>query len=253
MSQRIPDPIEARYSRQIRLPHFGAEGQERLRSASVLVTGAGGLGSFAASLLVRMGVGRIRVVDRDTVELSNLHRTAAYTEQDVGRPKAEALGERLTLINSACLVEAVVADINARNILQLMDGVDVVADGFDNWEGRFVLNDAALSLGVPWVYGGVIGTLGSTATFLPSSGPCLRCLVTKAPAPGELPTPASVGVVGFAPPLTASFQVKDVVDLLLGRPRAGELFSFDLEKGLFLTQAIDKRPDCPACSKGRFD
>ena len=246
-------PVDQRYSRQVLLPSVGVEGQRRLGKASVLVVGVGGLGSFSASLLVRMGVARVRVVDRDLVELTNLHRTAHYTEDDVGRPKVEALGQRLRLINSSCSVEVESADMNAWNVLQLLDGMDLVLDGLDNWEGRFLLNDAALKVGVPWVYSGVIGTLGSVATFLPQGRPCLRCLVHEAPAPGELPTCDSVGVIGYAPALTASLQVRDAVDLIVGRPRAAELFSFDLEKGLFHNQAIDWNPKCPACVKQRFD
>ena len=246
------DTLE-RYSRQMLLPHIGRVGQAALRSARVAVLGAGGLGSFSASFLVRAGVSLVRIVDRDLVELTNLHRTAHFNEQDVGLPKVEALGRKLTRLNSEVTVETQVADVNAWSVLQLIDDVDLVVDGFDNMEARYVLNDAAVSLATPWVYAGTIGSDATVMSIIPGEGPCLRCVLPEIPPPGALPTCETAGVLPIAPAFTASFQVKEAINVILGRGRPGRLYSFDLEGDRFQTADIGASASCPTCARRDFE
>ena len=242
-----------RYSRQMLLPQFGAKGQEALSAARVAVLGAGGLGSFSASFLVRAGVSFVRIVDRDLVELSNLHRTALFDENDVGDPKVEALARRLSRINSEVTVDPQVADVNAWSILQLIEDVDLVVDGFDNMEARYILNDAAVSLGIPWIYAGTIGSDATVMSIIPGQGPCLRCVLPELPPPGALPTCETVGVLPVAPAFAASFQVKEALNVLLGKGRPGRLHSFDLEGDRFQTADIEASPQCPTCTHRNFE
>src|SRR5690606_14032490 len=186
----------SRYSRQMRYPGIGEEGQKRLLASRALICGCGALGSVLANTLVRAGVGHVRIVDRDFLELNNLQRQILYDEDDVaaGIPKAIAAQRRLERINSQVKVEAIVADVDASNIGSLVEGVDIILDGTDNFETRFLLNDASLKYGIPWVYGGCIGAEGQTMTVLPGKSPCLRCFMAEAPPPGSTPTCDSAGI-----------------------------------------------------------
>lgn len=242
-----------RYSRQMLLPYIGRKGQDALMAARVAVLGVGGLGSFSASFLVRAGVSMVRIVDRDVVELTNLHRTAHFDEDDVGLPKVEALARKLENINRGVTVEAQVADVNAWSILQLIDDVDLVVDGFDNMEARYVLNDAAVSLAKPWVYAGTIGSDATVMSVIPGRGPCLRCVLPELPPPGALPTCETAGVLPIAPAFTASFQVKEALNVILGRARPGRLYSFDLEDDRFQTADIGPSRSCPTCVERNFE
>ena len=248
----LEDKLE-RYSRQMLLQHIGRKGQEALGTSRVAVLGAGGLGSFSASFLVRAGVSFVRIVDRDIVELTNLHRTAHFDEDDVGLPKVEALARKLNRINRDVTVEAQVADVNSWSILQLIEDVDIVVDGFDNMEARYILNDAAVSLAIPWVYAGTIGSDATVMSVIPGQGPCLRCVLPELPPPGALPTCETVGVLPIAPAFTAGFQVKEVLNVLLGRGRPGRLYSFDLEGDRFQAADIGPSPSCPTCVERNFE
>ena len=185
-----------RYARQITLPEIGEAGQQRLLDTSVAVLGCGALGTNIANLLVRAGVGHLRIVDRDVVEQSNLQRQVLFDEEDAvnSLPKAIAAEKKLRSINSQVSLEAVVSDIDPYNVENLIRDVDIVLDGTDNFETRYLINDACIKLKVPWVYGAVIGTVGMVMTIVPGQTPCFRCLLPDIPAPGSTPTCDMVGV-----------------------------------------------------------
>lgn len=247
------EPAE-RHHRQILLPVIGRAGQSRIRAGRVCVLGLGALGSHTTMLLARAGVGFLRLVDRDVVEWTNLQRQALYEEEDVraALPKAVAAARAVQRIDQAIAVEPVVLDVDAASITGLIADVDVVVDGSDNFELRYLLNDAALELGRPWVYGGVIGTHGSTMTIVPNETACLRCLFPDPPAPGSVPTCDTVGVLGPAAALVGALQASETLKLLVNDRAARNpgLFSIDLWNVEIARIAVERRPDCPACGRG---
>ncbi|MFH1919331.1 MAG: ThiF family adenylyltransferase, partial [Planctomycetota bacterium] len=186
-----------RYVRQMRYAPLGEEGQRRLAAGRALVCGCGALGTVLANTLARAGVGSVRIVDRDFIELNNLQRQVLFDEDDIARglPKAIAAAEKLGRINSQVGIEPVVADVDHTNIEELCDGVDVIVDGTDNFETRFLLNDAAVRFNIPWVYGGCLGAEGQTMTILPQETPCLRCLIQECPPPGSTPSCDVAGIL----------------------------------------------------------
>jgi adenylyltransferase/sulfurtransferase len=247
----------SRYSRQMILPQIGAAGQQRLSEGRVVVVGCGALGSVSATLAARAGVGHLRIIDRDFVELSNLQRQTLYTEADVesGMPKAAIAAERLRAANSDVEVEGVVTDLTATNAESLLGGFDVIVDAIDNFEARFLINDVALKIGTPWVYGAVIATYGLTMNVLPGEGPCLRCLLPDPPAPGSVDTCATAGVFGPVVECIAALQMAEAVKLLLGRKedlRRG-LVEFDVWDGELRQTTVPRVPDCPACVRGDYE
>ena len=183
-NEDIPPELQ-RYSRQIRFPRFGIESQQRLQNSSALVVGCGALGSMICNTLARSGVGRLRIVDRDFLEVSNLQRQVLFDEIDVKNnlPKSIAAAEKLRRINSEIDVEPIVADVTAANIESQMDGMDVILDGTDNFEIRFLINDVSVKYSVPWVYGGCLGADGQTMTIIPGETACLNCLMLDGPPP----------------------------------------------------------------------
>jgi len=248
--------VNDRYARQRVLPEIGSEGQERLLSASIATIGCGALGSVQAQLLARAGVGKIRIVDRDVLEENNLQRQVIFDEEDVaaGLPKAEAAARKLKKINSSIEIEGLVEDVTPRNIEGLITDMDLVLDGTDNIETRYLINDACVKHKKPWIYGAVIGTTGMTMTVLPDEGPCIRCLFPETPPPGSLPTCDTVGVLNTAPATVASIQVTEAFKLIIGRG-AGEhlLLTLDLWTGSYRSIAVQKDKNCPCCGQGRFD
>lgn len=240
-----------RYSRQTIFPGIGPEGQRRLGEGFAVVVGCGALGSVIASALVRAGVGRVRVIDRDFIEYHNLQRQMLYTEQDIADdlPKAAAAERHLRAANSAVEVEGVVADFDQVNAEKLVGGAGVIVDGLDNFETRFLINDVALKLGIPWVYGGAIQASGMTATFLPGGKPCFRCLVSSPAARGSL-TCDTAGVVNAAPWVIGSLEAAEALKILAGTaPPSRELVVVDLWHRSFesLSLADFTAADCPAC------
>jgi molybdopterin-synthase adenylyltransferase len=227
-----PQPELARYSRQTRFAPLGEEGQRRLLASRALICGCGALGSVLANTLARAGVGNLRIVDRDFLELNNLQRQVLYDEQDVasGLPKAVAAQGRLKSINSQIEIEAIVADVDHRNIASLVEGVDIILDGTDNFETRFLLNDAALKYRIPWVYGGCIGAEGQTMTVLPGETACLRCLMHDSPPPGSTPTCDSAGILAPIINVIASIEAMEAIKILSGQSAAvsRELAVFEL-------------------------
>jgi molybdopterin-synthase adenylyltransferase len=247
-----------RYSRQVLFPPIGPQGQARLAAARVLLVGCGGLGTVSANLLVRAGVGLLRIVDRDVVELSNLQRQALYDEEDVreARPKAIAAARRLELVNSTVRVEPVVADVRAANVRELLRDVELVVDGFDNFEGRYLLNDACVEAGLPWVYGACVSSSGLAALLVPGVTPCLRCLYRDPPEAGVSPTCDTVGVIGPVAHVTAAVQVSLALRYLVEGSSAtsATLLSFDVWDAHFESVSVPRDPlhACPCCVSRQF-
>ncbi|MHB0994862.1 MAG: ThiF family adenylyltransferase [Elusimicrobiales bacterium] len=249
-------PAEARYARQAALARLGPEGQAKLAAATVLVAGCGSLGSAQAQLLARAGVGRLLLADRDVVELSNLPAQVLYDEQDVKErlPKAEAAARRLRAVNSGISIEPVIADITAANAADLVGRADLVLDGTDNFETRYLINDAAVKAGKPWIYGGVLGTDGMVLAVRPGRGPCLRCLFEDPPDMGAVPTCSTFGVLNTAVAWVAALQVTEAVRLLTGAEQDGFKFhSLDVWRGSAEAISAGRRENCPCCGGRRFD
>ncbi len=242
-----------RYSRQVRFAPIGADGQERLARARVLILGCGALGAACAEQLCRSGVGLLRLVDRDFVESSNLQRQTLYDEADAAAalPKAVAAAARLTQINQHCRTEAVVADARPANLEGLLDGIDLAIDGTDNFPTRHLLNEACCRRRLPWLYGACVGAYGLSLPVLPGDGPCLRCLQDQLPAPGDSPTCDTAGIIAPIVQLVASWQVADALKILVGARAAvrRELWACDLWAGTFqrLRVASWRDPACRAC------
>lgn len=252
-----PEDWIGRYSRQMILPGWGAEGQERLRTQSAVVVGCGALGSHIAAHLTRVGVGRLVLADRDFVEWHNLPRQALYAEADAeaGLPKAVAAAQRLRQINSLVEIEEHVVDVNVDTVEELVAGADVVLDGADNFEVRYLLNEACVKLGIPWVYGGVLGTYGLTAAILPGETPCLRCLLGPMPPPGTMPTCETAGILGPVVAVIAALEVVEALKLMLGSHEAlhRSLLMVDLWSGDFERAQTQKgRESCPVCDEGEY-
>lgn len=254
----LPNPD--RYSRQARFAGLGAEGQSRIQAGRVVVVGCGALGSVAANGLVRAGVGFVRVVDRDFIELNNLQRQFLYCERDVADnlPKAEAAARALRAINSEIVIEGIVADLDRGNIAALCGDVDVIVDGTDNFEIRYLLNDFAAFSGKPWIFAGCIGSEAQTLTILPGRTPCLRCLMPSAPNAGDAPTCETAGILGPASAIVANFQVAETLKILSGHCEAVNpgFVVFDVWDNTFRRLRLDgikAGNSCPVCDEQRYD
>ncbi len=252
------DPID-RYSRQVRFHGLREAGQRRLMASRVTICGCGALGTVLANHLVRAGVGHVRIVDRDFIETHNLQRQILFDEKDVADnlPKAEAAARKLRAINSQVTIEPVVTDIDHTNILDLVGDVDLVLDGTDNFETRYLINDAAVKLGKPWVFGGVIGSEGQTMTIVPGRTPCLRCLIETSPPPGMTPTCETAGVLGPAVAVVASFEAVEAIKLLSGADATlnNELIMLDIWDWSFRrlkVAALREKVDCLCCKRREF-
>jgi len=246
-----------RYSRHLRLPQVGLEGQRRLAKARVLLAGAGGLGSPAAFYLAAAGVGRLRIVDDDVVDRSNLQRQILHTEAGIGQAKVSSAAHALSALNPRTQVEAVAERIGPDNVEALLEGVDVVIDGSDNFPTRYLLNDACVHLGKPLVYGAVHRFEGQVSVF--DAGrqrgvlPCYRCLFPQPPSAAEAPNCAEAGVLGVLPGVIGLLQATEALKLLLGigEPLAGRLVHFDALGLRFRETRLAPDPDCPVCARER--
>ncbi len=239
-----------RYSRQIIFPAIGEAGQKRLAGSRAVIIGCGALGTVIANTLVRAGVGRVRIVDRDFIEEHNLQRQVLFTEDDIKEslPKAVAAERRLRRVNSSVEIEGIVADANFTNIERFVDGADVIMDGLDNFEARFLINDVSLKHGIPWVYGAAIGSSGMTATIIPGKTPCFRCISANAPGGGVTDTCDTAGVIGPAPFVVGSLQSAAALRLLVGDADSTQyLTTVDVWQGDFERLKTGYRPGCPAC------
>lgn len=249
-----------RYSRQILFSSIGEAGQERLFASSAVLAGCGALGTAVANLLVRAGLGRLRIIDRDFVEPSNLQRQTLFDEADArdALPKAIAAERKLRAINSDTQVQGVVADLTPANAEELLVGFPLILDGTDNFETRFLINDVAVKLGVPWIYAAVVASYGVTLTVRPGETACLACLLEtdsqgRTPA-GVEETCETVGVLNPAVGVIASIEAVEAMKLLLGRTDAlhGRLVSFDVWSGEFRSIRIGRNLDCRACGRREF-
>jgi adenylyltransferase/sulfurtransferase len=211
-----------RYVRQMRYAPIGEVGQRNLAKGSVLICGCGALGSVIANTLARAGIGHLRIVDRDFLELNNLQRQVLYDESDVesGLPKAIAAANRLRAINSQIEIEPIVSDVDYSNIGRLITDIDLILDGTDNFETRFLLNDAAQKHSIPWIYGGCIGAEGQSMTIVPGETACLRCLMPEAPPPGTTPTCDTAGILGPIINVIASIESAEAIKILSGNRAA---------------------------------
>jgi len=248
----------SRYSRQELFAGIGPQGQRRIRASTVAVVGCGALGTHLAETMARAGVGTLRIIDRDFVEPSNLQRQSLFDEEDAAAalPKAVAARRRLARINSEVRVDAVVADLVPENASALMGGAQVVLDGTDNFEARFLVNDVCVRDGIPWIYGACVGSYGLALAVRPRLTPCLRCLLEEMPAPGSGPTCDTAGVIAPIVQVVAGIQAAEALKLLSGHPEAllPGVVTVDLWQAQFEVMDLRGRaPWCPACTEGRFE
>jgi adenylyltransferase/sulfurtransferase len=231
-----------RYSRQLSLPEFGIEGQQRLGGARILIVGAGGLGCPAAIYLAAAGMGTIGIVDFDKVDLSNIHRQILYSTGDIGRAKIDVARERILAANPNVDVEVFDARLSSANALDVMGGFDLVIDASDNFPTRYLVNDAAVMLGIPSVFGA-------------DDGPCYRCLFREPPPAGLIPNCAEAGVLGILPGIVGSLQAAEAIKLVtgVGEPLIGRLLLFDALAMTFREIQLQRDPDCPGCGTSRSE
>jgi molybdopterin-synthase adenylyltransferase len=235
---------------------FGREGQERLRASSAVLVGCGAIGAAAANLLVRAGIGSLRILDRDFVEASNLQRQTLFNEEDarLALPKAVAAERKLRAINSDVQVEGLVADLTARNAVDLLSPFSLILDGTDNFETRFLINDFSVKSRTPWVYAAAVASYGLTMAILPGQTACLACLLASPSGTGLEETCDTVGVLGPIVNLVASLEVAEAMKLLAGRAPDlhGRLLSCDVWTGRFQSLHPERNPDCRVCAHHQF-
>ncbi len=254
-----PEPGD-RYSRQVLFDRIGEEGQKRLLASKATVVGCGALGSVTASILARAGVGKIRIVDRDVVEESNLQRQFLYDEEDLRalKPKAIAARDHLRAANSKIEVEAVVADLCPDNAVRILTGCDLILDGTDNFETRFLINDVSVRHGIPWIYAACLGSYGLTMNIIPGVTACLRCLMESPPEPGTTPTCDTAGIIAPIVSLIASFQSAEALKHLSGRGEemSDALLSVDAWTQVVTRVEVPKgggRRRCATCDGMEFE
>ncbi len=266
MTSRPQNPQDARgdeslsrYSRQILFEHIGTAGQAKLAKSRVVLVGCGALGTVLANTLVRAGVGFLRICDRDFIERDNLQRQVLFDEDDIAAnlPKAEAAARKLARINSDVTVEACVVDVNHENIERLAGGVELLLDGTDNFEARFLMNDLAVKTERPWIYGAVVGATGLCMPIIPHETPCLRCVFEEAPPPEMNPTCDTAGVLSSAVNIVASFQATEAIKLLTGQRDQlnRHLMNIDAWSGRVVNlnvQSSLEKGDCPCCKQRDF-
>jgi molybdopterin-synthase adenylyltransferase len=253
----LNDSLRQKYSRQCLFAGIGEQGQERLLAASAVIVGCGAIGAAAANLLVRAGLGCVRIIDRDFVEPSNLQRQTLFDEADArdALPKAVAAERKLRSINASVAVEGLVADVNPLNAEELLAGFDVILDGTDNFETRFLVNDFAVKSAQTWIYAAAVASYGLTMTIRPGVTPCLACVLPPY-RPGQAleDTCDTVGVLGPIVNLIASLQVAEAMKLLAGREvdLNGRLVSCDVWTGHFQSVRVQSNPECPVCIRREF-
>ena len=241
----------ARYSRHLLLPEIGVEGQKKLKGAKVLIVGTGGLGAPLALYLSAAGVGTIGIVDFDFVDESNLQRQIIHGTKDVGRPKVASAKDRMKSINPYINIVTHNAAITSANAMDIISDYDIVADGTDNYQTRYLINDACVLLGKPNVYGSIFQFEGQSSIFYAEKGPCYRCLYPSPPPPGLVPSCAEGGVMGVLPGIVGTIQANEVIKLIVGggSPLIGRLLIFDAWRMKFRELKLAKEPNCPICGK----
>jgi molybdopterin/thiamine biosynthesis adenylyltransferase/rhodanese-related sulfurtransferase len=240
-----------RYARHLVLPEVGEAGQQKLKSASVLIVGAGGLGSPVSMYLAAAGVGRIGLADFDKVDVTNLHRQILYGTSNVGMPKLEAAGNRLRDLNPEITIETIESAITSENALEIFRRYDVIVDGTDNFPTRYLVNDACVLTGKPNVYGSIFRFDGQASVFYAREGPCYRCLYPEPPPPNLVPSCAEGGVLGVLPGVIGTIQATETIKLItgLGEPLIGRLLLFDALRMEFRPLRLRKDPDCAICGE----
>jgi adenylyltransferase/sulfurtransferase len=257
MDNRLPINNRARnrYSRQVIFPAIGDVGQDKLCHSRVVIIGCGALGCNIANLLVRAGVGKVSIIDRDFIEYHNLQRQALFDEDDVKLqlPKAIAAQQHLRKINSLVEIEGIVADVNFSNVERFCSGTDLIMDGLDNLETRYLINDISLRLLIPYIYGGAISSLGMTMTIIPGKSPCLRCVFPDLPPPMTMPTCETDGVLGTLTATIGAIQATEAIKVLIGSEGINrDLITLDIWDMTLERVPITRNPNCPACN-GRYD
>ena len=251
----VPRTLDAdqrnRYHRHLLLPEVGDAGQERLLESKVLLLGAGGLGSPAALYLAAAGVGTLGIIDMDVVDASNLQRQVLHNLDRIGERKVDSAKKTLTAMNPDVNVVTYDTRLGAENILEILDGYDVIVDGTDNFPTRYLVNDASLLLRVPVVHGSIFRFEGQLTVFKPYEGPCYRCLVPEPPPPELAPSCAEAGVLGVLPGIIGSMQAMEAIKLLLGlgEPLVGRLLAYDALEESFREFRVRRDPSCPACGE----
>lgn len=250
--------MNERYSRQILFHEIGRAGQERLLDSRVLLVGCGALGASHAEMLARAGVGKLRIVDRDFVEFTNLQRQTLFKESDAAErlPKAIAAERRIAEINSETDVEAIIADVNYSNVESLIDGCDLVLDGTDNFQIRYLLNDACVKHGMTWIYGAAVSSYGTTMTIIPGETPCLRCIFENMPDAGSSPTCDTAGVIMPIIATVSATQVAEALKLLVGDTASlhRSLMQFDVwANDRQRIKLGEPNPDCKTCGQRVFE
>ena len=250
--------MNERYSRQILFEGIGREGQEKLSKSCVLIVGCGALGAAHAEILSRAGIGKLRIVDRDFVEVTNLQRQTLFKETDAAErlPKAIAAKQRLAEINSGVEVEAIVADVNNSNVESLIRNCDLVLDGTDNFQVRYLLNDACVKHNKAWIYGAAVSSYGTTMTIIPGETPCLRCVFEEMPNAGSAPTCDTAGVIMPIITSVSSIQGTEAIKILIDRRDElhGSLMQVDVWTNDWRKiKLANPQPDCPACGKRDFE
>jgi molybdopterin-synthase adenylyltransferase len=240
-----------RYSRQTMFPAIGEEGQNKISSGKVVIIGCGALGSHVANLLVRAGVGKVKIIDRDFIEFHNLQRQVLFDEDDIRKqfPKAIAARKHLEKANSLIEIEGIVADVNAGNAEEFCKGMDVILDGLDNMESRFLINDVSQKLKIPYVYGGAVSATGMTTTFIPGKTPCLRCITPRLPASKDMATCETAGVIGPIPAVIAALEAAEALKILVGsKDYNDQLLTIDIWNTAYDLVKLNKKENCPACN-----
>jgi len=248
----LDDATLYRYSRQTAFEKIGVEGQKKLFSSSVAIIGLGALGSVIANNLCRAGIGRMRLIDQDYVDLSNLPRQVLFDEEDAAakRSKAEAVFNHLSKINSKTLLEPVMVHVDFYNIEELIKDVDLVLDGSDNMEVRFIVNEACHKLNIPWIFGGVLGSGGNCMNIIPGKSPCLRCFMPNISPAFSFPTCAAAGVLNMTSNIIASLESAEAIKILTGSPDINrKLFVLDVWNNTAEYLDLAKNSDCPVCGR----
>ena len=235
-----------RYNRQMLILGWGKEGQGKLKAAKVVVAGAGGLGCPAALYLAAAGVGKLTVVDKGSFELSNLNRQILGWHRDVGQTKSESVAEKLRAFNPYIEIKPITLEITQNNIHELIRNASVVVDAMDNWETRFIINKGCVEKRIPFIHSGIFGLYGQLTTIIPDRGPCLQCIFPKTPKEHT-----NFPVLGATPALFATLQVMETIKLIVGfgKTLVGRMLFFDGENMDFSIFNVEKRPECPICSK----
>ena len=240
----LDDREAFRYNRQIMIKDFGEEGQEKLKKSRILIAGLGGLGSAAAYYLTAAGVGALRIVDKDQVDLSNLNRQILHWEPDINRPKVESAKEKLSKLNPGIDLEIRKEEINEESLPELMNGCDLVLDGLDNFPTRYLINQQILRQRIPFIYGGILGMMGMTTVIQPGQTPCLKCLFPQAPPPQKFP------VLGTTPGIIGLIEANEAIKYLVGFGKllTGRLLVYNGLEMRFSEVRIERNPECPVCA-----